>query len=115
MKEIKFRVWNDEAKVWILNVSEQPISWLFNHAEKCKFMQFTGLKDSQGLEVYEGDIFDLTSLGASNVKLVVVKMIEARFVFYFEELNLSAFHFCSRGKVIGNIYENSELLNQEIK
>lgn len=78
-------------------------------------MQFTGLLDKSGNEIYEGDIIQI-----KDVPLVVVKFGEADTYigFYLETLNngmKKIAHFNNIVKdiweVIGNIYENPELLN----
>ena len=89
---------------------------ILNHCGKSNrfcFMQFTGLKDRHGIEIYEGDILK------DNVGRIWV-------ISYRE--NLATFIFLYRGKkdswqsymqfiksqkpleIIGNIYENPELL-----
>jgi len=72
-------------------------------------MQFTGLKDKNGKEIYEGDIFD------SNVKgfaPCVVGFNRGAFVFSEDgdEYNLGQIY--STIEVIGNIYESPEIIEK---
>jgi YopX protein len=120
-REIKFRAWNGigmylsgECTLWELG------TWLQSHSDihsenESLLMQYIGLKDKNGKEIYEGDILKFTG---SNVKVVFDQggfgyeflIQEERMIIPF--LGHSAFDaIMSRCEVIGNIYEHPELLN----
>ena len=113
MREIKFRAWNTDYKeMWHWKDVKQstPIR-LLEEANNVVFMQYTGLKDKNGKEIYEGDIDEYS-------KTQVIYLLEeggfclARFD---EKGRVSARTRLNNGnekclEVIGNIYENPELL-----
>jgi len=69
-------------------------------------IQFTGLHDRNGVEIYEGDI-------SEDVGTVVWNNDNAQFAIDYQNIELQDMQGCSEWfEVIGNIYENPELLKQ---
>jgi uncharacterized phage protein (TIGR01671 family) len=78
------------------------------------FQQFTGLKDPEGIDIYEGDIVRYELDGTVYTQTVGWgnngwEMIDTRLYSTPLITNLPNF------EVIGNIFENSELLNNELE
>ena len=126
VREIKFRAWlKDEkrmAKVHEVSFFDDKVFTIatidnFYADDEFKLMQSTGLKDNNGVEIYEGDIVKHKYMcdGIFYTEAVIYDKNYASFglkansgtIFYFVELNDDAL---SSLEVIGNIYENPELL-----
>jgi hypothetical protein len=57
MRGIKFRAWDDFNKEMIQYLSIDSQGWIFSSATNSPFvMQFTGILDKNGKEIYEGDV-----------------------------------------------------------
>ena len=65
--------------------------------------QFTGLKDIEGKEIYEGDII----LGYNNPH--VVTFADGAFYLTYKNSSVRLSRTCEALKIIGNIFENPEL------
>ena len=65
-------------------------------------MQYTGLHDKNGIEIYESDIYKECDLHG------VIEYYRNRFIVEFNNGTVS--YPCELGEVIGNIHENKELL-----
>ena len=127
MREIKFRAWVKEKKaifeVILINYVTKKVTYLLERVghllsiRDAKFndvelMQYTGLKDKNNNEIYEGDII---FLHGSKYK-VIFKTEGARFVLRNNEFELEITFINNnneRMEIIGNIYENPELMEDE--
>lgn len=121
MREIKFRAWNsiDGRMVDWSTLKANP-DFLMNIIKGIKhydvLMQYTGLKDINGVEIYEGDIVssDFYEPEFSEVAAVGYDEFEMRFCFNNKSGDLNgeqdAFRYGNL-TVIGNIHQNPELLD----
>lgn len=110
-REIKFRAWNKKlnkfANDWTWNDVDGVLT---PYHEDCVLMQFTGLHDKNGKEIYEGDI--VHDVSDSDLTFEV-KWDEERAGYYMpndfdEEYTFSISH--PTLEIIGNIYENPDFL-----
>src|SRR5699024_49164 len=115
MREIKFRAWITDyalmTDVNFMNIDYKEIvvmidenDYEFNCGEY-ELMQYTGLKDKNGTEIYEGDIVECFVNGNSHVSF---KGGAYGLIFDYSFIPFSDVH--GEMKVIGNIYEHPHLL-----
>lgn len=115
MREIKFRAWNYKKMVYNVAIRN---SLIVNHIDLFTYkdgeanysiMQFTGMHDKNDNQMYEGDIFKYGNM--------IGKIVYNQGCFNF---NTDKTTMCMRDhqpdqfEIIGNIYENPELINQKL-
>ena len=129
MRPIKFRAWDKQKSEWYQPTHQAYRGELFElmvgfkgdllaHTmkgieheslwpDRFALMQFTGLHDKNGKEIYEGDCILEENSELDPVPEDKLKAVQAEIPsIYFERwVSIS-------GKVIGNIYENPELLDR---
>lgn len=108
-REIKFRIWDKINRMWLrcFNVNLFDIGDLPN----VELMQYTGLKDKNGKEIYEGDIVILNDAEEEN--RCVVKYKYGSYILVDGDLRENLSNVEDRFlEVIGNIYENKNLLEE---
>lgn len=114
MREIKFRAWHKDSKE-MLHAGVADIFIWQHEKQPIEIMQYTGLLDKQGKEIYEGDVLKNGAIGGNNPERIKVAWNDQEGGFCgvvgITALPLSCawFHY-GNCEVIGNIYENPELL-----
>lgn len=118
MREIKFRAWVEETKKMFYNHQNNRYFGRDLKSPRVALMQYTGLKDKNGKEIYEGDIVTgATSYEVDNDKREWTESNPAHIYWDEEFCAFYPFYLNARWRcdivdieVIGNIYENPELL-----
>ena len=135
MREIKFRAWDTKKQIFVpsgdiifsdygdtrITVDPNCMEYIgdschnYNEDSRFKVTQYTGLKDKNGVEIYEGDI--IKAIWSKDCEEDIANEIWIGDIFF----NCGSFDInsewcvalnCFNGalEVIGNIYENKELL-----
>lgn len=117
MREIEFRVWDCLSRKMLGwgDIFHLPAWEIFPGTPEQRVfnvMQYTGLKDSTGKEIYEGDIIKLPDFldeRKTTTGIVKYRADNAMFILDLSDGVEQTFYIKDKMTVIGNIYENPEL------
>lgn len=141
-REIKFRAWNKRNKKMYYKVmvgmwgskevmddenytacmiyeysNDNPKIGEWLHFEPCddmELMEYTGHKDKNGKEIYEGDIIVYWDGVEERYKLAVIKFDEGSFIMINDRISWNIYLTDENDeiKIVGNICENKDLLKE---
>lgn len=130
MRELKFRIWSEEDKQYrtdcklrylFTSPTGLPSTVYNDEGDRFDIEQYTGLKDKNGKEIYEGDIVRNTEEVAPNKSSTYKIYYDQSHAMYgmlpvdgkIGIGNFYGYTMRHQFEVIGNIHENSELLEEE--
>lgn len=111
MRDIRFKFWLGHTKKMTYDHSLTEICRVFpEFTEDMIPLQYTGLSDSEGNEIWEGDIF----LNGESIRIVEFSGGNFRCIRPDRSaaILLSFVHDQNKNRVLGNIYQNPELLTE---
>ena len=127
MRKIKYRIWDKRIRRkvkwvdWGIFIGVDGRVYEKHYAEvvevppdKVEITFFTGLKDKNNKEVFEGDILEVREhVNPSFVEpirknIVIMKWVGRKLCFNFDPNSISVCDF----RIVGNIYENPKLLRE---
>ena len=131
-RKIKFRAWDKAKQMWsnyksydgtLYFMDKNLGCWYGSYHERYKdfdLMQYTGIKDINNVEIFEGDIVEVYKERINFKDTTIVKFDENRASFVlvsqdndngYLSYDISYYNYNEvYYKVIGNIYENKDLL-----
>ena len=109
MREIKFRAYdttNNEMYWWEI-IKDEPFDTLIKN--EIILMQYTGLKDKNGKEIFEGDIIEYENFDGTK-SIGIVEFKKGGFCLILEDGLKTTIMYDGINEIIGNIYEDKHLL-----
>lgn len=130
MRPIKFRAWDKSRNMMTYpfelrdiekgNIGNQFLDGRYHNLDSCLVMQFTGLHDKNKKDIYEGDIVrvDTTDLQSKRLHFQFVATVEYKYGMFCisERMDTPVYNIYdikNHIEVIGNVFENPELLKEK--
>lgn len=135
MRKFKFRIWDTSTNSMHYTVQvgcdditvptvwcDKRKEWLHIERREAKIMQYTGMKDSNNIDIYEGDIVTYKVKGSKQVNKTVMEFNKEHGAFLFgiyegvimpsgkkTRMNKYTRKSVTNVKIIGNIFEGEEI------
>ena len=130
-REIKYKAWDKAKKVWkivtglhffggekltTISYDSEEGEIMDVPVEEFEIVEYTGLKDKDGKDIYTGDVLKMDSWTPEHIQ---VKFIEGAFCLanagghYIGEIHYTNHANIPQSTVVGNVFENPNLLKNE--
>lgn len=112
MRDIKFRCHIKGRKKLVYNFTLESVDVSVSDDGRNTLMQYTGLQDKNGTDIYEGDIILIANKSYKEKATVEWSVRGAKWVLVYNDLSVYELATWTETvyEVIGNIYENPELI-----
>lgn len=127
---IKFRAWTGSEMMQIhslkTNYTDEDDMHFDVNGKEYPLMQYTGLQDKNGKDIYEGDIVEEYGVGLwagslekaikrenTVLKIVPITWSDEELCFMVGDSRIGVFKIWDNLKIVGNIYQNPELMDQK--
>lgn len=121
MREIKFRAWNmpfgpnGRFQNMVHGKAGRILTFAEMSPDEYIVEQYTGLKDVNGAEIYEGDILSYNErdiyTGNYHKRPLIVRFLDDSAM--FDASGLLLWKVNLRSEVVGNVHENPELMEEQ--
>lgn len=108
-REFKFKAWHMDAKIMLYGTPKEIFQWV-EDGQPVIPLQFSGLTDKNGKKIFEGDVVDCGASGTYEIVFQNGKFVATYMDNSGDEIDGDMWREIKNAVIIGNIYENPDLI-----